>query len=128
MATSPYRIRSAPAPRDGSAAISVADLRAKLGISRERMGRLLDVSARTIQRWEDNDQLPSNRWVANVLVQLHQIVELGLEVFTPEGLQIVMSKPQPVFDNRSGLDMIEAGEGENVYREFAGAYEGYIGT
>lgn len=108
--------------------ISVARLRETLGISRERMGRVLDVSARTIQRWEDNDQLPSNRWVTNVLIDVNRIVELGQEVFTPEGLRIVMTTPQPVFGNRSGLEKIEAGEGADVYSEFAGAYEGYIGT
>lgn len=106
---------------------SVARLRGALGISRERMGRLLDVSARTIQRWEDNDQLPSNRWVANVLIDLDRIVELGLDVFTPEGFRIVMNDPQPVFDGKSGLDMVEAGKATDVFSEFAGAYEGYIG-
>ena len=116
------------APRLGDKTISVADLRATLGISRERLGRVLDVSARTIQRWEDNTQLPSNRWVLNVLVQLNDIVELGQDVFTPEGLRIVMTKPQPAFDNRSGLEAIEAGDGDQVYGEFAGAYEGYLGT
>lgn len=108
--------------------LSVAELRETLGISRERMGRLLDVSARTIQRWEDQNQLPANRWVRDVLVELDRVVSLGKEVFTPEGLQIVMTRPQPVFKNRSGLDLIEAGEGETVFGEFAGAYEGYIGT
>lgn len=108
--------------------LNVADLRETLGISRERLGRVLDVSARTIQRWEENDQLPSNRWVRGVLVELARVVELGQEVFTPEGLQSVMSNPQPVFDNRSALELIELGEGERVYGEFAGAYEGYIGT
>jgi DNA-binding transcriptional regulator YiaG len=130
MATSTHRhpYASSHDPRADGTSLSVADVRAKLGISRERMGRLLDVSARTIQRWEDNNQLPSNRWIANVLVQTHEIVELGLEVFTPEGLQTVMTTPQPVFDNRSGLEKVESGEGEDVYREFAGAYEGYLGT
>jgi transcriptional regulator with XRE-family HTH domain len=108
--------------------ISVAYLRETLGISRERMGRLLDVSARTIQRWEDNKQLPSNRWVTNVLIQLNDIVTLGLDVFSPEGLRIVMTEPQPAFGDKSGLEKIEAGEGQDVYSEFAGAYEGYIGT
>jgi len=43
--------------------LSIAAIRKDLGISRERMARLLDVSSRSIQRWEENDQLPSNRWV-----------------------------------------------------------------
>jgi hypothetical protein len=127
MATSTHR--SAPLdPRSTGTSLSVADIRAKLGISRERMGRLLDVSARTIQRWEDHDQLPSNRWVANVLVQTNKIIDLGLEVFTPEGVTTIMTTPQPAFGGRSGLEMIESGEGNTVIAEFAGAYEGYLGT
>ena len=109
-------------------AISIADIRANLGISRERMGRVLDVSARTIQRWEDNDQLPTNRWVMQVLIQLQNIVDIGLEVFTPEGLHRVMTNPQPGFDNRSGLDLIESGDGRRVFGEFATLAEGAIGT
>jgi DNA-binding transcriptional regulator YiaG len=108
--------------------ISIADIRANLGISRERMGRVLDVSARTIQRWEDNDQLPTNRWVMQVLVQLQNIVDVGLEVFTPEGLHRAMTNPQPGFGNRSGLDLFETGEGRTVFGEFATLAEGATGT
>lgn len=107
--------------------ISVAAIRHDLGISRERMARLLDVSPRTIARWEDQQQLPSNRWVLQVLVQLRNIAELGLETLTPEGLRIILTSPQPVFGNRSGLEMIEQGEAEDVYRELTGMYEGYLG-
>jgi transcriptional regulator with XRE-family HTH domain len=127
-ATHRFRTDSSLDPNADARQLSVAALRATLGISRERMGRLLDVSARTIQRWEDSNQLPSNRWVRGVLVDLDKILSLGKEVFTPEGLQIVMTEPQPAFDNRSGLEMMERGESEQVYGEFAGAYEGYIGT
>lgn len=126
MATYSRHTSSSPATMPES--LSVARIREALGISRERMGRVLDVSARTIQRWEDNDQIPSNRWVTNVLVDLDRIVDLGLDVFTPEGFQIVMNDPQPVFDGKSGLDMIETGKADQVFGEFAGAYEGYIGT
>jgi DNA-binding XRE family transcriptional regulator len=127
MATSTHRATSL-ASASNKPPLSVADIRAKLGISRERMGRLLDVSARTIQRWEDNDQLPSNRWVTNVLVQTNKIVDLGLDVFTPESVTIIMTTPQPVFGGRSGLEMIESGDGDAVLGEFAGASEGYLGT
>jgi len=119
---------SSPSSATMPESLSVARLRAALGISRERMGRVLDVSARTIQRWEDNDQLPSNRWVANVLIDLDRITELGLDVFTPEGFRIVMNDPQPVFGGKSGLEMIEDGNADDVFGEFAGVYEGYIGT
>lgn len=120
-----------PAATDARSAgntVRVADLRARLGISRERLGGVLDVSARTIQRWEENDQLPANRWVRNVLLQIDEIVTLGLDVFTPEGLRVVMTTPQPGFGNRSGLEMIEAGKGEEIYGMFAWTYENGLGA
>lgn len=57
------------------------------------MARLLDISSRSIQRWEENDQLPSNRWVLRVLNDIGLIVELGYLVFTPEGFRLVMTTP-----------------------------------
>lgn len=108
--------------------ISVAQLRKDLGISRERMARLLDVSARTIQRWEEQDQLPSNRWVMQVLVDVQNIVDLGLQVFEPRGVRLIMTTPQPGFGNKSGLDLVEAGRAGEVFGYLAGAYEGFPGT
>lgn len=108
--------------------LSIAAIRKDLGISRERMARLLDVSSRSIQRWEENDQLPSNRWVLRVLNDIGLIVELGYQVFTPEGFRLVMTTPQPGFHNRSGLEAIEAGQPNVVLSGLAGLYEGYIGT
>lgn len=104
--------------------ISVAQLRKDLGISRERMARLLDVSARTIQRWEEHDQLPSNRWVMQVLIDVQKIVDLGLEVFEPRGVHLIMTTPQPGFGDKSGLELVEAGRSEEVFGSFAGDYEG----
>ncbi|MBA2759396.1 MAG: transcriptional regulator [Chloroflexia bacterium] len=107
--------------------LSVAAIRHDLGVSRERMARVLDVSSRTVARWEDQQQLPSNRWLVQVLVQLQNIVDLGLESLTREGLHIFMTSPQPVFGNRSGIELVEAGEAETVYGELASLYEGYLG-
>lgn len=108
--------------------LSVAGVRHDLGVSRERMARLLDVSSRTIARWEDQGQLPTNRWVLQVLVQARNLIELGRESLTDAGIVRLMSTPQPAFGGRSGLEMIERGEAEAVYSELAGLAEGYTGT
>jgi hypothetical protein len=108
--------------------VSVVGLRRDLGISRERMARLLDVSSRTVARWEERDLLPVNRWVRQVLIQIRNIVELGHESLTDEGLRALMNSPQPVFGNLTGIEMIERGEAEAVYRELAGMAEGYTGS
>ena len=108
--------------------ISVAEIRSALGVSRERLGRVLDVSARTIQRWEDNDQLPTNKWILQVLVQIQNIVDVGLQVFEAEGFRRIMTQPMPGFDNRPGIELVESGEGDVVLGQLAGAYEGYVGS
>ena len=122
----PHLHRDRVSPERGS--ISVAQIRKDLGISRERMARLLDVSARTIQRWEEQDQLPSNRWVMQVLVDVQNIVDLGLQVFEPRAVHLIMTTPQPGFGNESGLELVEAGRANEVFGYLAGAYEGFLGT
>jgi DNA-binding transcriptional regulator YiaG len=108
--------------------ITAASIRNDLGISRERMAQLLDVSSRTIARWEDQGQLPSNRWIRRVLIQIGNIIDLASESLAPEGVRAFMTMPQPIFGNRSGIEMIELGEAETVYRELAGMAEGYTGS
>jgi len=122
-----------PSPHPGQASperdrLSVARIRKDLGISCERMARLLDVSARTIQRWEEQDQLPSNRWVMQVLVDVQNIVDLGLQVFEPRGVHLIMTTPQPGFGNKSGLELVEAGRANEVVGSLAGANEGFLGA
>ncbi len=41
--------------------LTLAKLRKQLNVSRERMDRLTDVSAKTIERWEARGEMPSNR-------------------------------------------------------------------
>ena len=120
--------RNDPQPAAGASPVSVAGIRKDLGISRERLGRVLDVSARTIQRWEEHDQLPANKWVLKVLVQLREILDLALTVYQPRGVHLIMTTPQPGFGGRSGRDLVEAGGTEAVISELAGMYEGYLGT
>ena len=120
--------QSGPNPLAPKRPLSIAAIRKDLGISRERMARLLDVSSRSIQRWEESNQLPTNRWVLRILNDIGLIVEVGLEVFTPEGFHRVMTTPQPGFYNRSGLEAIEAGQPNVVLGVLATTYEGGIGT
>jgi DNA-binding XRE family transcriptional regulator len=60
------------------------ELRRDLRLSRERMARLVDVSAKTVERWEHQQSL-SPRTSSRIRVQLAQIQEvrdLGLCVYT----------------------------------------------
>jgi transcriptional regulator with XRE-family HTH domain len=110
-----------PAP-----AVPLRELRAALGLSRERMARLLDVSAKTIERWECSGKPPSQQTPLRRLAQLEQIVELGRMVYQPNGLPLLMKTPLPIFEGRTPQQLIEADEGYRVVGLLATEYEGAI--
>ena len=95
-----------------------------LHLSYERMGRLLDASGRTVLRMEELGRVPRSAAVAERLAQLAQIVELGQLVYSPEGWQQFLTLPQPRFDGRTALQLIERGEAERVLGALATDYEG----
>ncbi len=104
--------------------LTLAELRKQLNVSRERMGRLIDVSAKTIERWEARGGMPSNRLLRERLAQVQEIVQLGLMVYTREGFDLFMTTPMGVFDNHTALQLIEIGRGDEVFSAFAEDYEG----
>ena len=99
-------------------------VRAALGLSYERMGRLLDVSGRTVERMEDLGRPPRSAAVAERLGQLAQVVELGQLVYTPDGWRQFLSLPQPRFGGRTALQLIARGEADRVIGALATDYEG----
>src|SRR5437867_3564331 len=101
-------------------------IRDALDLSYERMGRLLDVSGRTVERMEAFDRPPRSVAVAERLGQLAQIVELGQLVYTPEGWRLFLTLPQPRFGGRTALQLIERGETERVIGALATDYEGAL--
>ena len=104
--------------------LDIRELRSVLAISRERMARLIDVSAKTIERWEARGELPTSRTTRGRLAQVQEIVDLGRIVWTSEGFQRFMTIPLPAFGGRSALQLVEAGEAERVIGELAADYEG----
>src|SRR5262245_51219907 len=95
---------SSPAP------IQPGPLRHDLALSRERMARLVDVSAKTIERWEERQTLPSSTRVRVQLAQLQQVRDLGLAVYSLDGFRRFMRSPLPTAGNRTPLQLIEQGE------------------
>ena len=114
----------------GADARDVRALREALSLSRERMARLLDVSAKTVERIEAasvngaRPRWPTGRMAAARLAEIQQIVELGLMVYTPEGFVHVMSTPLATFGGLTALQMIELGRGAEVFGALATDYEG----
>lgn len=104
--------------------VGLAPLRHDLDLSRERMARLVDVSAKTIERWETQNALPSSRRVRVQLAQLKEMRDLGRMVYTPEGFRKFMRLPLPNFDNLTPLQLIEQDRIEEVIGALAADYEG----
>lgn len=104
--------------------LNPAQLRRDLHLSRERMARLVDVSAKTIQRWEEQGTLPTSTRVRQQLGLMREIVDLGLMVYTAEGFREFLTTPLPTFDNRTALQEFELGRAENVIAALATDYEG----
>ncbi len=104
--------------------LNPAQLRRDLQLSRERMGRLIDVSAKSIQRWEEQGKLPASVRVRRHLAEIAEIVELGLMVYTADGFHEFLLTPLPTFNNRTALQEIEQGRAENVIAALSTDYEG----
>src|SRR5579859_4563935 len=99
-------------------------IRDALGMSRERMARALDVSARTVERWEAGGELPVNRTGRQQLLVLQQIVDLGAIVYGPDTFRRFLTLPMGLFGGRTPAQLIERGEADRVYSALAADYEG----
>jgi len=67
------------------------------------MARLLDVTSKSIQRWETRNALPSSERVRGLAAQLAEIAELGTTVYTPEGFAACMATPLRAVTNAQAL-------------------------
>ncbi|MBI4491167.1 MAG: transcriptional regulator [Chloroflexi bacterium] len=104
--------------------LSLRKIRADLGLSRERMGRLLDVSAKTIERWEERDTLPASSLLTARLSKIQEVAQLGLTVYTAEGFARFLATPMAELRGRTALQLMAAGEFEPVLAALAADYEG----
>ncbi len=107
-----------------SAPLDLKALRATLQLSRERLARLLDVSARTIERAEAAGTLPTSALARQRLAQLQEIATLGRLVYTADGLTRFLTVPLPAFGHRTALDLVARGDAEQVLAALAADYEG----
>jgi transcriptional regulator with XRE-family HTH domain len=102
------------------------ELRRDLSLSRERMARLMDVSAKTVERWEHQQSLSprTSSRIRGQLAQIQEVRDLGLCVYTLEGFRKFLKTPLPTFAGRTPLQMIEQGKAEDVIAALASDYEG----
>lgn len=106
------------------AELSPRRVRAGLRLSREKMARVLDISTRTVERWEERSDAPPNRIGRERLAKLQHLVDLGTTVLGPETFHRFLGQPQQALDGRTPLQLIEQGEADRVYGLLAATYEG----
>jgi len=100
------------------------EIRQELGLSREKMGYVMSVSAKTIEHWERQRQLPADGEKRARLVAIEELVRLGLLVYGAEGLPIFVQTPLRSLGNHTPLQEMMAGSVERVIEILASEYEG----
>lgn len=113
-----------PVVIDRNKPLNLLNIRQGLAISQECMSTLLKVSTRTVTRWEKGERRPSDQDTLWRLAQLQEIKELGLMVYTPEGLKEFLKTPLPVFGGRCAFDLIQLDDYEPVISALAADFEG----
>ena len=100
------------------------DLRQTFRLSRERLARLIGVSAKTVERWEAHPTRPARDETRARMAQLREIAELGASVYTREGLADFLDSPLGEFGGLTALQLMERGEADKVLAALAADYEG----
>ena len=103
---------------------NIGDIRKRLALSTERLGVMLQVSSRTVIRWEEARHKPTTQNHIIAINKLKEIIDLGCAVYTPKGLQEFIFKPQPVFDGHTAFQLISIGDYDRVLSALAADYEG----
>lgn len=104
--------------------VSLVHLRSDLQLSRERLARVLDVSAKTIERWEAKGEAPVGGSLHDRLIRLREIVDLGRTVYSEAGFTCFLNTPLREFDGRTALQLIQIGEADRVLAALVADYEG----
>lgn len=104
--------------------IQPRDLRDAFRLSRERLARLVGVTAKTVERWEAKPTRPARDETRARMAQLREIAELGATVYTRESLGDFLEAPLAEFDGLTALQLIERGEADRVLAALAADYEG----
>lgn len=105
------------------AKLNPTTIRRELNLSRERMGRILHVSAKTLERWENRNEI-LNPIAKKDFAKLREIAVLARAVYTPEGVEAFLTAPLAAFDGRTALELMSLGEFDRVIAALAADYEG----
>lgn len=104
--------------------IQPRDLRDAFRLSRERLARLVGVTAKTVERWEAKPTRPARDETRIRMAQLREIADLAATVYTRERLGDFLDAPLAEFGGLTALQLIERGEADRVIGAIAADYEG----
>jgi transcriptional regulator with XRE-family HTH domain len=93
-------------------------------LSREKLAQLLGVSPRTINRWAKSGAGPERREHVERLSRIHEIIELGVNVYTQKGLRDFFKTALQEFEHRTAFDMLAIGKFDAVLGALAADFEG----
>lgn len=91
--------RAAASPKIGS-------IRGALQLSQEALARILDLSVRTIVRWEGGEEPPPLE--RERLELISEAVEMAKEIMKPEDLPIWFSSPKEALSGHRPLDLLSS--------------------
>ena len=94
----------------------------KLGISMERLSKLLHISHRTLQRKSSSDHLSAH--VSEQILAMAEVIRKGLEVFGNEkNLEIWLHSAMPSLDYRKPIDLMDTTFGTRMLLRIFGRIE-----
>lgn len=112
-----------PALTANDATLNPREIRRDLRLSRERMSRILHVSAKTLERWENRNEILDPKTKKD-FAKLRQISKLARTVYTPEGVEAFLTTPMTVFGGRTALELMSLGDYDRVIGALSADYEG----
>lgn len=104
--------------------IALRSVRDRLGLSQESFSRALDVSARSVERWESGRTASPSADVARRLVLVTEIAALADEVYGGE-VPMFMAMPRRSLGMRTPREAMTHGDLEAVRQVLINALEGH---
>jgi transcriptional regulator with XRE-family HTH domain len=86
------------------------------GITQSELAKAVGAGARSVQNWASGSNAPRGR-SAEKLLDLHSIVDLLSDSYTPEGIDIWLHSRNRNLDMRRPIDLLVEGELEQVLDE-----------
>jgi transcriptional regulator with XRE-family HTH domain len=105
-------------------ALEIRSLRGRLGLSQELFSRVLDVSARSVERWEAKEATRVDAETSRRLAVTQEILALAGEVYG-EGVGTFMATPRRSLAMRTPREAMVRGDLEEVRQVLVNALDGH---